>query len=52
MGLSLTEDIKSVSEFKKQIRQVFVDVEEQITVRYTHHGSIAALEERSDAPSP
>jgi prevent-host-death family protein len=23
MGLSLTEDIKSVSEFKKQIRQVF-----------------------------
>lgn len=23
MGLSLTEDIKSVSEFKKQIREVF-----------------------------
>ena len=26
MGLSLTEDIKSVSEFKKQIRQVFTQL--------------------------
>jgi prevent-host-death family protein len=26
MGLSLTEDIKSVSEFKKQVREVFTQV--------------------------
>ena len=26
MGLSLTEDIKSVSEFKKQVRQVFTQL--------------------------